>query len=513
MNETELFSGIFDGSGKTVHEINTYLDGVGTHKDTSALSQLTQLQTHKSVSVRRKLAALFGKLADNSYITHLSNWKETESDRTTWLALESALDTIQRRKGGVVHITHSLTVTEALTLIKGVVSSNEYIIEGEIHEVSQYGSMYYINLKDTQESILNASAFQGVVYRAGFALNVGLMVRVKGVFKINSKSRLVFDVQHIELTGEGELQRNLMLLTKKLEEEGFMDAARKRTLAKIPQRVLLLASSNSAAVTDFMKVLSERRSGLDVLHLPIKTQGVGVERELLSKLAYVHEICKTRLIDTIVITRGGGSREDLAAFDSEVVVRAIHGLPCPSIVAIGHERDVTLSELVADVRASTPSNAAELVSMANTEILSVLQTSMNTLHHIIYDKHLRYKQFTEQALLKVTMHIKQSISEAFHKSRAFDGVIPSQIYRIRQLSIGSMQKIMYSMSQAISATRLQTETTSQRIALMHPNTILLQGYALISKGNAPLSSIAELRTGDTIDITLQDGQKHAKVLS
>ena len=127
------------------------------------------------------------------------------------------------------------------------------------------------------------------------------------------------EVSAIQLTGQGELLRNLKLLEQKLAQEGLFDPARKRPIPKVPQKILLVASPHSAAVTDFVKVLASRRTGIEIFLLPIKTQGLGAEAVILEQLAKVNDLCEQLAIDTVVITRGGGSQDDLFVFNSEAV--------------------------------------------------------------------------------------------------------------------------------------------------------------------------------------------------
>jgi exodeoxyribonuclease VII large subunit len=357
-------------------ELTSQINWVITHRKVDYLGALLSLQTHSSVAVRRKVAAGLSLLAQKEHLPELRLWQDKEADRATWLSLEAAIDKIGRGVGNESIQVRVYSVSEALALVKQILGDQTYTVEGELSEVNLNRQMYFFAVKDKAETRLDCWMFSGVANSLGFPLNDGLQVQITGKFKLSKYSKLYFEVTHIRLTGEGELLRNLKLLEQQLTMEGLFDQSRKRPIPRLPQRILLLASSHSAAISDFIKVLASRRGGIEIFHLPIKTQGIGAEQELLEALQRANRETGVHHIDTIVITRGGGSKDDLVLFNSERVVRAIHGLNRPTIVAIGHERDFTLSEKVADQRASTPSNAAQLVSLSREEVAGLLSAQL-----------------------------------------------------------------------------------------------------------------------------------------
>jgi exodeoxyribonuclease VII large subunit len=538
-----------------VAHINEKLNWIITHKDKSDLQDILDLNKHKSVSVRRKLAELLAGLGDEKEIDYLTNWQNQESDRKTWLYIESAIDRIQRRKNGDDSDVRALTVTEALTLIKNLVSEKTYVVEGEVTEANTSGQMYYFNMKDSDQSVLSCWCFAGIIYRSGFTLNEGLSIRVTGKFKISGKSsRLYFDVQKLELTGEGEFLRNLKLLEEKLRNEGMMDIDRKRKIPTLPQNILLVASSNSAALTDYTKVIQQRRQGLNIYHLPIKTQGVGVEGELLEKLALINEICDQRNIDTVVITRGGGSKEDLIVFNSERIVRAIHAIKKPTIVAIGHERDTSLAELVADLRASTPSQAAEMSSLSGSEVSHKIDNTIHILTAYFREKKYAYQRFTDQVCVLLIAILRQEITSGMRVASEIDKSVTSLTYTIRiennkladnistliknrlfqvKYFVGSVANLESSSLQKINQTKFYTEsifgnlininrskieTLKQKSALLfvrieieNPQNILQKGYAIITHKSKVIDNVGVLNKGDILKIAMVDGEKEAIV--
>jgi exodeoxyribonuclease VII large subunit len=519
---------------KKVSEITDYIKWVMTQKKYEEVGSLLTLSGNKSVAVRRLLAQAVAQIGDETVIEKLEKWKTNESDRKTWVLVELAIDRIQRRKNGDESTVHSLTVSEALTMIRGLIAEKTYTIEGEISESNVYGQMYYFTIKDLNDATLGCSAYATTIYRAGFPLNSGLSIRVTGKFKINQKSsRLFFDVQSMELTGEGELIRNLKLLEEKLINEGIIDPIRKRTPKTLPENILLFASPNSAALTDYIKVLGERRGGITIFHYPIKTQGVGVEEEMIAAFEASKELVEKHNIDMIIITRGGGSKEDLMAFNSEKVVRRIHALARPTIVAIGHERDTTLAEQVADVRASTPSQAAEFSSRSKYEVGHEIQTIMQTILLFVQEKKYAYLKVSEQILFVLSTRMQREIAVLRNQSKQIDhtistsfqqmrlsnreiihrleSVVLSQIQSQKTLIQWSLEGIINNIKKEIALNRTQLELVSTKIQMEHPKTILEKGYAIVGKGKQTILSSKELVKGDVVTLGFIDGERESMV--
>jgi len=230
-------------------------------------------------------------------------------------------------------------------------------IEGEVAEyrVSQ-GKWIWFLLKDNS-SVLPCF---GTVWKLRQPLEDGLQVRIYGQPKVHERSgKFSVVVDRVEPVGEGALKRAYELLRKTLEREGLFDPVRKRLLPKFPRRIGLVASRESAAYSDFLRILGNRWSDTEVNSVHVQVQGKDAVDDIVSALSFFS--AHPELADVLVLTRGGGSLEDLQAFNSEEVARAVFSSKVPVVVGVGHERDETLVDFVADVRASTPSNAAEIV--------------------------------------------------------------------------------------------------------------------------------------------------------
>jgi exodeoxyribonuclease VII large subunit len=266
-----------------------------------------------------------------------------------------------------------LSVWELTEQIKGTLEGHfpSVWVGGEISNLSRPQSGHcYLTLKDDQAQI-RAVMWGTAASRVRCELHDGLEVICQGyldVYAPRGSYQLV--IQKLEPRGLGAIELALRKLRERLAAEGLFDPARKRPLPRFPRRLALVTSPTGAAIRDFLEVLRRRWRGVDVLVVPVRVQGDGAAQEIAAGIAAVNRlVCK---IDVMVVGRGGGSLEELWAFNEEVVVRAIHASRIPIVSAVGHEIDVTLSDLVADVRALTPSEAAERVAPAADEVQAML---------------------------------------------------------------------------------------------------------------------------------------------
>ncbi len=230
------------------------------------------------------------------------------------------------------------------------------IVEGEVSsfKVNQ-GKWVFFDLKDEDATL---PCFMPL-YQLKVPLEDGMKVRVTGVPKITTWGKFSFTARSITLAGEGELKRAFELLKAKLAAEGLFTAERKRSLPKIPQTIGLITSGQSAAYADFIKILQSRWGGLNIQLADVQVQGGPAPDQISNAISYFNQLAAP--VDVLVIIRGGGSLEDLQAFNTEQVVRAVAGSRTPTIVGVGHEVDVSLADFAADLRAATPTDAARLV--------------------------------------------------------------------------------------------------------------------------------------------------------
>jgi len=546
-------SSLFLSPQLKAQEVLAQIKWVATHRKTEYLADLVALFSHKSVAVRRRIAETIAVVGNKEIIAQLEELKAQEADRQTWLLIETTIDKLNRGNDLSSQSAQVLSVSEAVKYLKKIVSEKTFTIEGELSEVRlfqrSYQDIYYLGLKDNQDSRIDCMLLSSTAYRAGFPINDGMMVRVTGKFKLGKQSKLYFEIQHIQLTGEGELLRNLKLLEEKLRLEGLFDESRKRTIPSIPKHVLLLASPNSAAIKDFTNVLAHRRGGVEVFHLPIKTQGVGAEFEILRALEKTNELCDQYNIDTVVMTRGGGSQDDLFVFNSEHIVRALFAINRPTIVAIGHERDITLSELVADLRCSTPSQAAEKVSLSKQEIIAVASSSIQHISSLIQTRKHQYEVANNQLFFNVTRLVQQQLSSARLLCKQTDGVITELIHSVKVNITNTLHTIEAIVNRKVQTAhifvrsyphflnqiqqktqlyqqenkfylRVITSTTfeqfrtfqhrfktvSQDIELQDPQRVLEQGYAMVLQNNELISKRTELHSNQPTTLRFADGE-------
>lgn len=262
------------------------------------------------------------------------------------------------------------------------------IIVGELSSfrVSK-GKWLYFDLKDDDSSV---RCF-GTVFMLPGPLEDGMMVEIRGVPHLHERFGFSVNVQTIRPVGEGSLRKAAQLLEAKLAAEGLFDADRKRPLQYPPQRIGLVTSRESAAYADFIKVIGARWGGLEIRLADVQVQGERAPAQIVSAVRWFNASATDDAgmawsPDVLVLIRGGGSADDLAAFSAEPVVRAVAASRVPTLVAIGHETDVSLAELAADQRASTPSNAAELLVPDRREALMQLESLKQQLADEWYER-------------------------------------------------------------------------------------------------------------------------------
>lgn len=254
-----------------------------------------------------------------------------------------------------------LTVSELTSRIRDLLAGNftDIFVQGEISNCreAQSGHIYF-TLKDDRAQI-RCVFFKQQQRGVKFRPEDGLQVTVRGTISVyEQRGEYQVYVEKIEPVGLGSLQLAFDQLKKRLEAEGLFDAARKKPLPRLPSRIGLITSPRGAAVRDFVRILTRRFPNVHLTVFPVRVQGEGAAQEIVNALKFFNA---KKLVDVVILARGGGSLEDLWAFNEEVVARAMADSQIPTISGIGHETDFTMADFVADVRASTPSAAAELV--------------------------------------------------------------------------------------------------------------------------------------------------------
>lgn len=273
------------------------------------------------------------------------------------------------------------TVTQVMARLKQTLEREFFDIwvEGEISNLHHSAARhYYFTLKDAGGQ-LRAALFAGQARYLRFRLQDGMQVLVRGRISIyETRGELQMYVEHVEPRGVGSLQFAFEQLKQKLAAEGLFDAERKRALPALPRRVGLITSPRGAAVADMIRVLRRRYPNISILLFPVQVQGEAAAGEISGALRW---FARNPVVDVLIVGRGGGSLEDLWPFNEEAVARAIAASPVPVISAVGHETDFTIADFVADLRAPTPSAAAELVIRAKQDLINEWAAMHRRLEH------------------------------------------------------------------------------------------------------------------------------------
>lgn len=356
----------------------------------------------------------------------------------------------------------TLSVSQLVDVINTALTPLETVtVEGEVDEFKiLQGKWVTFKIRDELSSI---GCFMPVwQYRT--QVEDGMKVRVQGRPTLRNKGFFSFVLTTLQPAGEGALKRAFELLKTKLTKEGLFAAERKRFLPRFPEHIVLITSRDAAAYSDFIKVLTARQGGLSVSFLHTQVQGEPAVPQILQALEFANkELSK---VDALVLVRGGGSLEDLHAFNDERVVRAVAASRIPTIVGIGHERDVSLAELAADVRASTPSNAAELLVASREELAATLQGMLDRLRHRILSATLARKNSI--------IILRQSLITRWRETLAQ-----------RQRTVQDMQRLLVSLS---------------------PQATLKRGYSITRTAEGKVvCSTKQVVAGDLLTITVADG--------
>lgn len=389
-----------------------------------------------------------------------------------------------------------LTVSELTEEIKGLLEGAfpSVWVSGEISNFSRPRSGHcYLTLKDDAAQ-LRAVMWRGTATKIRFDVHDGLEVICHGhldVYAPRGSYQLV--IREMQPKGLGALELALRQLQQRLEREGLFDAARKRPLPRFPRRVAVVTSPTGAAIRDFLEVLRRRWQGVEVWIAPVRVQGEGAAEEIAAAIDRINQ--SPAEVDCIVITRGGGSLEDLWAFNEEAVVRAIYRSRIPVVSAVGHEIDVTLSDMVADVRALTPSEAAERIVPSTEEVRAGLH------HH----------RMRLAAAIKSQMAARRSRLEALADRRGlrcpYDR-IHDLSRQVDDLAARADRAIRHRLRQA----RDETSRRATQLEALNPLAVLSRGFSLTldAKGQT-VRDPAQLSLGERLTTRVAGGTIQSRV--
>lgn len=394
---------------------------------------------------------------------------------------------------------NTITVSQLNTYVKSLIENDPRLtlinVSGEISNFKNHFSSghWYFTLKDQNASV-RCVMFRSAASRVKFDVTDGLAVILKGRVSLYEKDgQYQFYAEEMHPVGEGDLALQFKQVKEKLEQEGLFDQSSKRPLVKFPKRIAVVTSDTGAAVRDILNITATRYPACEILMCPVLVQGDMAARDMIKTLDRVYALDN---IDTIIIGRGGGSAEDLHCFNDEVLARKIYKSPFPVISAVGHEIDFTICDFVADVRASTPSHAAELAvpDMAD------LQNRVDSLTNMLKSKVLfKYNSYSTKLST-----IQTRISPARYE----------RILQNKQLELDRItDKIVSSVNCQLQNAENVAAQLASRIDALSPLKVMARGFSVITKNSMCVSGVADLKVGDNITATLKDGNVDCLITS
>ncbi len=432
-----------------------------------------------------------------------------------------------------------LTVSRLTALLREVLEENfeQVWVQGEVSNLSQPSSGHlYFSLKDAGAQ-LRCVMFKGSARNLKFRLSDGMALIVRGRISVyDQRGEYQLICEYLEPAGVGALQAAFAQLKERLAGEGFFDERHKRPLPCLPRRVGVITSASGAAIHDIINVLKRRFASLEILLYPVRVQGEGAALEIARA---VEDMNRLKLADVLIVGRGGGSLEDLWAFNEEVLARAVYRSAIPVISAVGHETDWTICDFVADLRAPTPSAAAELVIGSANELrsqvealnhrlrlametrLSTLESRVSSLRRLLADPsatlgHLSQRVDDLNARLELALH--NSVTRLRDRFDRLEGLLlqHSPLTRLEHLR----QRLMLLSSQAERLMLLRLEGAKQefgsnaaRLDVLSPLATLSRGYSITSRldDKTVVSDASRLAIGDHVRISFRQGKAACRV--
>lgn len=387
---------------------------------------------------------------------------------------------------------NTITVSQLNTYVKSLIENDPHLtfinVSGEISNFKNHFSSghLYFTLKDQNASI-RCVMFRSSASRVNFVVEDGLSVTVKGRVSLYEKDgQYQLYAEEMHPTGEGDLALAFKQVKEKLEKEGLFDSESKRPLVKFPKRIAVVTSDTGAAVKDILNITSTRYPSCEIVMCPVLVQGDTAAADMVKTLERIYQLDN---IDAIIIGRGGGSAEDLHCFNDEVLARKIYESPFPVISAVGHETDFTICDFVADVRASTPSHAAELAVPDKHEIQARVDN---------FAKHLK-----SRVLYKYNSYYVQC--NAF-KNR-FNTRNIERFFEQKQLELDKISdKISNCMATVLQNNKIKAATLVARIDALSPLKTMARGFSVALKDDKCLTSSKEINVGDSISVRLYEGR-------
>ena len=434
-----------------------------------------------------------------------------------------------------------LSVTTLTKYLKMKFDKDPYLervyLTGQVSNFRKRPTHQYFSLKDDR-AVIQATIWSGIYQKLGFDLEEGMKINVIGRIQIYEPSgSYSIIIEKAEPDGVGALAIQFEQLKKKLSEEGLFQDRFKQAIPQFAKRIGVVTSRSGAVIQDIITTVSRRFPGVEIVLYPTKVQGEGAAEEIARNIARANE---REDLDVLIIGRGGGSIEDLWAFNEEIVVRAIFESRLPIISSVGHETDVTLADFVADNRAATPTAAAELATpVTKLDLLTYLKNQekrmdtavQNTLskkkealrgliQSVIFRQPERLYDGYLQRLDQLMLRLKQGLNGELvsHQQK-----VQAQIHRLQQLSpivkiqryqdrIQQLQKLMRSqMAVTYDAKVAEVKRLSEALLMLDTSRIVARGFAIVKKEDSVVSSAEDLKVNDQVMLIMRDGQVDLEV--
>ena len=434
-----------------------------------------------------------------------------------------------------------LSVTTLTKYLKMKFDKDPYLervyLTGQVSNFRKRPTHQYFSLKD-DHAVIQATIWSGIYQKLGFDLEEGMKINVIGRVQIYEPSgSYSIIIEKAEPDGVGALAIQFEQLKKKLTEEGLFQERFKQPLPQFPKRIGVVTSRSGAVIRDIITTVSRRFPGVDILLYPTKVQGDGAAEEIARNIARANQ---REDLDVLIIGRGGGSIEDLWAFNEEIVVRAIFESRLPIISSVGHETDVTLADFVADRRAATPTAAAELATpVTKLDLLTHLQNQEKRMATAVQNVLSRKKEALKkcsqsvifrqperlydgylQRLDQLQLRLKQSL-----RTRISDNnqLVQARTHQLVQLSpVTKIQRYQDRLSQLDKLLRSQMELVydakvaevkrlSEALMMLDTSRIVARGYAIVKKEESVVDSVEMLNKKDQVTLLMRDGQVELEV--
>ena len=384
-----------------------------------------------------------------------------------------------------------LTVRQLNMYIKSLFEGDLHLlnvcVEGELSNFKNHyaSGHWYFTVKDN-DSAIRCVMFKNSAAGVSFFPEDGMRVVLKGRVSVYEKDgQYMFYANSMSLSGEGELAKQFELIKQKLSAEGLFDESNKRPLPKFPKKIAVITSDTGAAVRDIFNVLNLRYPLCEIIMCPVLVQGVSAAESIKITLDRVYRLND---VDLIILGRGGGSAEDLAAFNDEMLARKIFESPFPVISAVGHETDFSISDFVADVRASTPSHAAEIAVPDITELKAKVT---------FFSEKIKSNVFSDFSLKNARYdNLRLRIS-----TDKFSNYIDLK----QQTTDFLTEKLLNTQKNILNEKSTKVLGVTSKLDALSPLKVLKRGYSVAFSGDKYIKSSQELKTGDSFDLKFFDG--------